>query len=314
MKDYFLQKAVILTVGLTKDAFGSVDLTNRCQLRCKHCYFFEQDNPDELTDEQWIERFKVMSKPGPNRTRSITWVGGEPLLRKNLLEAARKYFPHNMVVTNGLMALPDWPDVSFHVSIDGDEEAHERQRNQTNIYRRIMKNCDRPELDVTIAYCISSVNVGCVEKVLEEWRDVGIRGFLFSFYTPIESIKDPLFPGWEARDRVIDRLIELKRTKYGDYIQNQERVLELMKSANSKKVTDNCLYLLKGISLDPVGRRKEKCMMGDKADCDRCGCIVPFYLHWRFERKRVFTELYDDLTGFLSSKARHLFARDLPRG
>mgnify|MGYP001276994045 CR=1 FL=1 len=82
-----------------------------------------------------------------------------------------------------------------------------------------------------------------VEEVLEEWKDTGVKGFIFSFYTPIESIQDPLFPGWEQRDKIIDRLIELKKTKYGEFIRNDLRTLQLMKSESSKEVTDNCQFL-----------------------------------------------------------------------
>jgi hypothetical protein len=32
-------------------------------------------------------------------------------------------------------------------------------------------------------------------------------------------------------------------------------------------------------SWDVSGNRKEKCILGPKADCDRCGCAVPFFLH-----------------------------------
>src|SRR5262249_20319951 len=140
-----------------------------------------------------------------------------------------------------------------------------------------------------------------------ELRHTGVKGFLFSFYTPIESISDPLFPGWEKRDEVIDQLIALKETVYGDFILNEPRVLELMKSQNSKKVTDRCQFITKGFSLDPMGARKQKCMMGEKADCDRCGCIVPFYLHWRTERRKVLNEIATDLSAYMSSRVRHLF-------
>lgn len=307
LRDYLVSRAVFLSVGFPKDAFGSVDLTNRCNLRCKHCYFFEQENPEELSDEAWLATFKKMGTRW-NKTRSVTWIGGEPLLRKELIEQAKHYFAHNLIVTNGLIPLPNWPEVHYHISLDGDEAAHEKMRNQKGIYHQIMKNANRPELNVVMAYCISSLNADVVEKVLDEWRSVGIRGFLFSFYTPIESIKDPLFPGWEKRDELIDRLCELKETKYGDFIQNDTRILRLMKRSKSKEVTDNCLFTSKGFALDPMGNKKQKCMMGEKADCDKCGCIVPFYLHWRTERKKVVNDMYHDLSHYFSSRVRHLFA------
>lgn len=303
---YLLTRAMFLTVGFPKDAFGSVDLTNRCNLRCKHCYFFEQDNPEEFSDEQWLAKLHEMGT-GWKKTRSVTWIGGEPLLRKELIEKAKHYFAHNLIVTNGLIQLPDWPDVHFHISLDGDQESHEKMRNQKGIYEKIKRHADRPDLNVVMAYCITSLNIQHIEKVLEEWHPVGIKGFLFSFYTPIESIQDPLFPGWKQRDAIIDRLIELKEKKYGNYIQNETRVLELMKRANSKQVTDNCLFESKGFSLNPMGQKKPKCMMGEKADCEKCGCIVPFYLHWRSEKDKVVKDLVEDLSGYFSSRIRHLF-------
>ena len=303
-----LPKTLFLMTGIPQGSFGSIDITNRCNLRCKHCYFYEQDVPEELSDKQWIEKFEILTKGVLGKMRSATWIGGEPLLRKDLIELGKKYFTHNLIVTNGLIPLPNWTDVQFHISLDGDEEAHEKMRNQKGIYKQIMKNANRTELNITMAYCISSLNIDRVEKVLKEWKDVGIRGFLFSFYTPIESIKDPLFPEWEARDLVIDRILELKASQYGDYIHIDAGVLELMKQKNSKSVTDNCLFMTKGISLDPLGNKKAKCMMGDKADCDRCGCIVPYYLAWQSDRKKILQDLYQDLSGYMSSRVRHLFS------
>jgi MoaA/NifB/PqqE/SkfB family radical SAM enzyme len=39
--------------GLPKFAVGSIDVTNRCNLRCEHCYFFAEvhDNERDLSIE-----------------------------------------------------------------------------------------------------------------------------------------------------------------------------------------------------------------------------------------------------------------------
>ena len=59
---------------------------------------------------------------------------------------------------------------------------------------------------------------------------------------------------------------------------NTLQQIELMKSQNCKKVTDNCLFKEKAFTLGADGKPKGKCMMGDNADCDRCGCVVPYYM------------------------------------
>ncbi len=42
--------------------------------------------------------------------------------------------------------------------------------------------------------------------------------------------------------------------------------------------------------------------MGPDADCDRCGCIVPFYLKQRTERKYILQEVWGDLKGLIRGK------------
>lgn len=271
--------------GFPKGSFISVDVTDQCNLRCEHCYFFEQEQEGVLDADGWekkIQDLKVKSK----FLHSCTWVGGEPLLRKGIIERCKRYFLHNLVVTNGTIPLPDWPDVYFHVSIDGNEEAHERMRRQKGLYPLMKKNVSRPHLHVTGTMCITTLNMETIEEVLEDWRP-HLKGFMFDFYTPIEGLSDDLWMGWEKRDRLVEKLIRLKKEKYGDFIAMPSRALELMKSANSKKVTDNCLFMSHGYSLTTQGGVKAKCMLGPKADCDRCGCVVPFYLHQRVEKKTI---------------------------
>jgi len=42
-------------------------------------------------------------------------------VRKQLVEVGRHYFKHNTIVTNGTMELPDWPNCTWVISIDGTE-------------------------------------------------------------------------------------------------------------------------------------------------------------------------------------------------
>ncbi|MBI2501216.1 MAG: hypothetical protein HYW02_07140 [Deltaproteobacteria bacterium] len=225
--------------GFPKGSFMSVDVTDQCNLRCAHCYFFEQEQ-------------------------------------------------------EGVTPLPDWPDVYFHVSIDGNEEAHETMRRQQGLYRLMMKNVSRPDLHVTGTMCITSINMNTIEEVLDDWRP-HLKGFMFDFYTPIEGLSDELWMGWEKRDELIDQLLRLKKEKYGDFVAMPDRVLELMKSTHSKKVTDHCIFTTHGYSLTTTGGTKEKCMLGPKADCDRCGCVVPFWLHHRIEKKTILKATYHEI-------------------
>ena len=183
--------------GFPRNAFGSIDVTHDCNLRCKHCYFFEHDQPERaLGVDEWVSLLATW-----RRTRSrwefpffqCSWVGGEPLLRPEVIERCRKFFRYNLVVTNGTLPLPDWPDVDFYVSIDGDEEVHEELRQRKGIYRQIKRNVlARGPGRVTISYCITRANAHCIEKMVAEWSPLA-SGFTFDFYTPMEGSDDPLW-------------------------------------------------------------------------------------------------------------------------
>jgi MoaA/NifB/PqqE/SkfB family radical SAM enzyme len=301
---YDIAKVGFFLFGFPRNGFGSIDVSKECNLRCSHCYFFEQDYSNELTVDQWVAKLENLKRTTSRLEHPFfqcTWVGGEPLIRKDLIERGRKYFRYNTVVTNGTIPLPDWPDVNWYISIDGDEATHERIRNKKGIYKRAMRNiADHPDLSVTIAYCITRSNVHCLEQAIVDWAAAGAARMTFDFYTPISTIEDrcdgddDLFVPLDERDAILDKLIALKKI-YGDFFVLPERVFRLMKSDVARETTDHCLFAEKSFAFGPTGAQKEKCMMGPKADCDRCGCVVPFYLASLTDRPRIVRDISADL-------------------
>src|SRR5437773_8257287 len=148
----FANTARFFISGLPKNAVGSIDVTNRCNLRCEHCYFFaeDHDNEKELSIEKWLEKLEAMKAAG-HPMMLCTWVGGEPMVRKQLIDAGRWYFKNNTIVTNGTMDLPDWPNCTWVISIDGTEAAFARMR-APGIYQKIKQNVmAHSELNIQIS-------------------------------------------------------------------------------------------------------------------------------------------------------------------
>lgn len=285
------QAARLFAFGLPKNAIGSIDVTNRCNLRCEHCYFFAEDHKGEkeLSLEQWIEKLEAMKAAG-HPMLLCTWVGGEPMVRKNVIEVGRKYFKHNTIVTNGTMELPNWDDCNYVISIDGTEEAFARMR-APGIYQKIKQNVlDHPELKIQISCVLTSITKDCIEDLVREWGPLARGGIIFDFFTPVTNLDEALWLDWATRDRMIDQIFELKK-KYPGVINMMDSTLDLMRSRNSKKVTDNCEFRLKAFTLDTTGKPKGKCMMGDNADCDRCGCVVPFHMATLSSRRLMLKEI-----------------------
>lgn len=265
--------------GRPKGSISSFDITNRCNLRCKHCYFFAHDYnaKRELTDDEWIERLEGLKTTG-FPFYQCSWIGGEPLLRMDLIEKGMKYFKSNLIATNGTIELPRWPDVNFYISVDGPKEMHDAIRGKGS-YEKTRKNADRPELKIIVSMVINKINYTGIERFIEEWYDVGVKGCLFQIYTPVKGLtNDRLWTDWRLRDRILDKLIRLKEGRFGDFIGVPSRVLRSMKSDRSLEVTRNCIFRKVSYCLDPQGRRKRPCMLGPQADCERCGCVLPFHM------------------------------------
>lgn len=294
-----LAKAGFFLLGIPRGSFCSIDVTARCNLRCRHCYFLEQGyrRAQELTVEQWQARLLELRRqawPRPYFAFQASWVGGEPLLRPEVIERCRRFFPYNIVVTNGTIALPDWPDVHFFISVDGTREAHEAIRG-AGTYDRIKRHADRPDLDVMVTFCINRENRGCVEEFIVEWDRTSVRHVAFEFHTPIHGLADDealtLSPA--ERDEVLALLLALKRI-YGHFILPPARTYRLMRSDLAAGVTRRCIYRDAAFVLGPDGRRKSPCMLGPKADCDRCGCIIPFVTEAQVNRKETLRDLWQD--------------------
>jgi SynChlorMet cassette radical SAM/SPASM protein ScmE len=81
MKDEGLEPLRVMRTPRTVD----IDLTARCNLRCRYCYFF--DNPDvpyeDLPTEEWLQFFDEL---GRCTVMDVVLAGGEPFARRDLPE------------------------------------------------------------------------------------------------------------------------------------------------------------------------------------------------------------------------------------
>lgn len=268
--------ARVLLFGIPKPVGVSIDITNRCNLRCVHCYFLRGNYDSELNDEEWIDRIKMLKREYKTLLQA-SWCGGEPLLRKELAERGMKMFRYNLVVTNGTLPLPNWQNCLFEVSVDGTRELHDKIRGN-GTYNRIKENISqREDLRINLACMLSRLNYQSVEAIVKEWSETSVRGVYFGFYsqTKTEPVSD-LRMEPKLRDETIGVIKSLKKD-YGKFILPTDRMLDLMRSQNRSKVTSNCLFNDLIVSLGPDGVRK-KCPVGEEADCAECGHSPPFFM------------------------------------
>jgi len=268
-----------------------VNITNKCTLRCKHCFVFRDANPNSPDEEMDTPTMlkKLAERQKRHGIQVMLWMGGEPLLRPDVLREGTKLFAQNNVTTNGTIDLIDLPRCIYIVSLDGPPEINDAIRGEGS-FRRVMKTLSRvpEEFDPTVmVQCVvTKTNEDSLEELAELLRPTRAEGMTFSFYSPPRDDDSELTWGsCERRDKAVQEAIRLKE-KYPDFIWNNSRSLELTLSQNAKAVVDNCsskrlvlpLYLEGDDFVHPF------CCYGNDVDCDLCGAWVVFHLAAKLEQ------------------------------
>lgn len=274
---YHLYK--IIFQGYSDKLIGiSVDITNKCNLHCKHCYWWRQRLSKELSEAEWINLIKKIKKKNPFILQAY-WLGGEPLLRASLLEKLFKFFKFNSVITNGVILLPRWKNVSFSVSVDGIEEDYEKIRGK-GIYQKVKNNIlKNKDLNLHLTCTLNKINFKNIDKFIKEWIDVGIKGVNFTIYTEGKTGDNKLRLSLKERNAVLNKIIALK-DKYGSFIYGTKNQYNYMKTVNCMEATSWCrrYYHHMGLCLNSNGGIKAPCIFADDVNCNYCGCSLPYAL------------------------------------
>lgn len=261
-----------------------VNVTNRCNLTCAHCFVYTDGNPNDpggdIPDDELLAQLeRVRDRHG---IYGMLWMGGEPMIRWRLLERGVKLFHENVITTNGTIPLRDFEaKVTYVVSLDGPEDLNDRVRG-AGVYARAKKTLaalpDDFAATVQIQCVVTKLNQDRLEELVTDFIDSKVDGLAFTFHVPSEGEESEL--AWRdasEREPAVDAVLSLKR-RYPKFVWNSTRALELMRPATAKLVTDDCpalstvlpLYVEQGQFTNP------KCCYGNNADCDRCGGWVVF--------------------------------------
>ena len=256
-----------------------VNVTNRCNLRCKHCFVFRDGNPNQPDGEMKPDRVlsELRRLRGRHGIHRMLWMGGEPMLRWRMLEKGLSLFQHNTITTNGTVPLKDFgPDLIYVISLDGPREVNDPVRG-SGVFDRVMKTVaaipDGFRPTVMVQCVVHRENQDRLEELVRELLPTNVQGLTFSFYVPRAGETSP--QAWESneeRERAVDIALDLKR-RYSDFIWNSGRSLELMRPPTAKLVTDHCPMQQTTLPLyiDGDSFTTPFCCYGNDVDCDRCG-------------------------------------------
>ena len=127
-----------------------IQLTEKCNLRCEHCFVSAEHCGDEMEYAKF-EKY-ILPQLLENNINKVTLTGGEPFVYRNLLEIVELLCTNNIKVgicTNATLVSENFLNnvskysIHFNVSLDGfSSESHGKFRGfqNTEIYDRIIQN------------------------------------------------------------------------------------------------------------------------------------------------------------------------------
>jgi MoaA/NifB/PqqE/SkfB family radical SAM enzyme len=226
---------------------GSLILTDRCNLSCRHCAVSNTDGA-VYSYSTVMEDMKTLYSQG---VRILFFYGGEPFLwedgvrrlRDLVIEAKTMGFDLVNVVTNGTFPL-NLPEADLiMVSLDGTRSHHNLIRGDT--YDRIMENIRQAPSDNLCLYmAINSINREDIEAICETARTTPhVRAVSFNLHTP--------YPGTEGlklgREETLDACRRIRACiAKGEPVLNLRSALPYMAEHRFKTPCRQCIVMENG--------------------------------------------------------------------
>ena len=195
---------------------GTVIVTDRCNLKCKHCsvnnitavmhpYSQIQGEMKQLYDMG----VRILFFCGGE---TFLWKDGDKSIRDLVREAKQMGFLIVNVVTNGTFPI-DLPEADLILlSLDGDRERHNAVRGDT--FDTIMENIRNATSDNICFYmAINQINKDAIAEVCRLARDTAnVRAVSFNFHTPYPDTRELALSKEEKREccEVIKKMMKEK--------------------------------------------------------------------------------------------------------
>lgn len=213
-------------------------ISDRCNLRCRHCSVYAKENPNVMTFDEIRRELEYSYGLG---SRFVDLEGGEVMIWRNgdktindVIDMAREIgFFSVTITTNAQLPFKGIHADSIWVSLDGYGSFHEEIRGK-GTFARLEKNiaeCGHRHLSVNMV--VNKYNWTSVEKTIMYVKEnPAIESISINFYTPFPDAENMMITAGQ-RAEVIDMVIRMKKAGYP--IMNSVSGLKLMKHNNFKR-------------------------------------------------------------------------------
>ena len=183
----------------------SFNLTTKCNLKCEICWqygnkgIFQKESPVLLEEEMRLELLTKIVDEVSGSLRNITLWGGEPMLHPDFFQFAayiKKKSIYLNIITNGTFLkkfaeqLVEIKVDNLVVSVDGQQEIHDKIRGVKGSYQKIAEGLDAirnlksgssknlPKIEVN--YTISHLNFDKIFESIKVFENLSISSIIIS--------------------------------------------------------------------------------------------------------------------------------------
>ncbi len=205
--------------------FLIASITSECNLHCAGCYSrcnhatVDEAPVEQLSAEEWARIFTEADEMGIS---FILLAGGEPLLRRDILEAAGRHsnilFP---IFTNGTFIDRKYFELFDQkrnllpvMSIEGEREITDARRGK-GVYDRLIKNMDEFQergliFGASVTVTTENIREVSSQDFLKKLSDRGCKVVIFVEFVPVTEESSELAPGDAERESLRQEIARLR--------------------------------------------------------------------------------------------------------
>ncbi|OPY88505.1 MAG: hypothetical protein A4E71_00441 [Smithella sp. PtaU1.Bin162] len=146
---------------------STYDMSNRCNLRCDGCYYYEGAKQFAAENNDAAAWCKLMKSEAARGITYVVLAGAEPSLVPELLEVCFQEMPLGSIATNGFQKIPEAVGYKIHISVWGSDETSLRVRKAKNLLQKQIVNYKNDPRAVFV-YTFTRENINEVYSVARD--------------------------------------------------------------------------------------------------------------------------------------------------
>lgn len=239
------------------------ELSNYCNLRCKHCFADAVRGKDSIVRDSLI--YSTIENMRSKNMFAIRFGGGEPLMVPYIFDLISFCKAHEIevdITTNGtllngevLKKLYSAGLRELTISIDGLETSHDYIRGQGNYqrtYQAAIQAISYGKICLSLAFTVSSQNYSELERFVEKFISLGVKKFYFFRYCSNNNAK-MLELSSEQLCITAKTILELSQKHTNITFIHEGFSFYVHQLMGHKKIKEGCNFLQNVLTIDFTG-------------------------------------------------------------